>query len=461
MAKKILVVDYEPKSLEETIRLVQKAGYGIIKAKDGLAAIDVFNKEQPDGVVLAAMLPKMHGFEVCRTLKKTDKGKDTPIIITTGVYKGEKYKRQALTEYGADYFFEKPYDKNQFISTVKNLVEKQAEPQAEEEVDMAATLESKLEDTLSGLMEVGSDSDVISTDTNLEAKLEDTLAGLMNIEEEEEKVEAREEESFFNPLELSAEETGETDAGGGEKQSDFNQDRLNISDIDEKLEDTLSSILEEEEKKDIREDTDIERKLSETLSGLEIFAPDKEEEAEAPAEAPDATMEFDTLNAIREQEAADRREKEAQAAESGAEEPVAEVAEEEVVEADAGILERYGQYDLIEKIATGGMAELFKARRINVEGFQKIVAIKRILPHLAEDKEFITMFIDEAKLAAQLTHQNIVQIYDLDKVNNSFYIAMEYVKGKNLRNVLQKMKKMKQTVPIELALLIMLSLIHI
>ncbi len=104
-------------------------------------------------------------------------------------------------------------------------------------------------------------------------------------------------------------------------------------------------------------------------------------------------------------------------------------------------LEEYGNYYLLEKIAVGGMAELFKAQQRGVQGFQKIVAIKRILPHLSDNEDFVTMFIDEAKLAAQLTHPNIVQIFDLGKAGNSYYIAMEYVNGRDLRTLLRKARE--------------------
>ncbi len=104
-------------------------------------------------------------------------------------------------------------------------------------------------------------------------------------------------------------------------------------------------------------------------------------------------------------------------------------------------VEEYGNYYLLEKIAVGGMAELFKAQQRGVQGFQKIVAIKRILPHLSDNEDFVTMFIDEAKLAAQLTHPNIVQIFDLGKAGNSYYIAMEYVNGRDLRTLLRKARE--------------------
>jgi serine/threonine protein kinase/CheY-like chemotaxis protein len=119
--------------------------------------------------------------------------------------------------------------------------------------------------------------------------------------------------------------------------------------------------------------------------------------------------------------------------------------------APSGALEEYGNYYLLEKIAVGGMAELFKAQQRGVQGFQKIVAIKRILPHFSDNEDFVTMFIDEAKLAAQLTHPNIVQIFDLGKAGSSYYIAMEYVNGRDLRTLLKKVREYRLPFPEQVA----------
>jgi serine/threonine protein kinase len=86
-----------------------------------------------------------------------------------------------------------------------------------------------------------------------------------------------------------------------------------------------------------------------------------------------------------------------------------------------------------------------------VQGFQKIVAIKRILPHFSDNEDFVTMFIDEAKLAAQLTHPNIVQIFDLGKAGSSYYIAMEYVNGRDLRTLLRKVREYRMPFPEQVA----------
>ncbi len=116
--------------------------------------------------------------------------------------------------------------------------------------------------------------------------------------------------------------------------------------------------------------------------------------------------------------------------------------------------EHFGQYTLLERIAVGGMAELYKARMSGVEGFQKTVAIKRILPHLTDNAEFVEMFIDEGKLAAQLNHPNIAHIYDLGKIGRDYYIAMEFVEGRDLRSVLNLARRKAMPVPMGLALLI-------
>ncbi len=114
----------------------------------------------------------------------------------------------------------------------------------------------------------------------------------------------------------------------------------------------------------------------------------------------------------------------------------------------------FGQYELQDKIATGGMAELFKAKQVGLEGFQRIVAIKKILPHLATNSDFVTMFIDEAKLAAQLNHPNIVHIYDLGKKSDAYFIAMEYVEGRDLRSILKECEPLQETVPLKTAVYI-------
>jgi serine/threonine protein kinase/Tfp pilus assembly protein PilF len=96
---------------------------------------------------------------------------------------------------------------------------------------------------------------------------------------------------------------------------------------------------------------------------------------------------------------------------------------------------QFGKYKLLDKIAVGGMAELYRAKLTGVQGFEKLIAIKKILPHLSDQDSLITSFIDEAKLAALLHHENIVQIYDFGNMDNEYFIAMEFLFGKDLRTI--------------------------
>ncbi|HEY3446967.1 MAG TPA: protein kinase [Myxococcales bacterium] len=106
-----------------------------------------------------------------------------------------------------------------------------------------------------------------------------------------------------------------------------------------------------------------------------------------------------------------------------------------------------GKYRLLERIGRGGMAEVFLAEVLGPGGFQKTVALKRIHPHLAEDPEFVGMFLDEARLAARLDHPNIVQIFDLGEADGSYYIAMEYVDGPCLRTLCQRSTETRSPLP--------------
>jgi serine/threonine-protein kinase len=98
-------------------------------------------------------------------------------------------------------------------------------------------------------------------------------------------------------------------------------------------------------------------------------------------------------------------------------------------------MERFGRYVLLERIAHGGMAEVFRAATLGSDGFSKQVAIKRILPHLAMEKGFVGMLVDEAKIAATLNHPNILQVLDLGREGNVYFIAMEFVSGQALNHV--------------------------
>src|SRR6185369_5570207 len=91
--------------------------------------------------------------------------------------------------------------------------------------------------------------------------------------------------------------------------------------------------------------------------------------------------------------------------------------------------EQFGRYELGAEIGRGGMAQLFLARLIGIAGFAKPLAIKRILPHLTKDQRFVEMFLNEARIAAKLSHPNICQVFELGEVDGELFLAMEYLEG--------------------------------
>jgi len=116
------------------------------------------------------------------------------------------------------------------------------------------------------------------------------------------------------------------------------------------------------------------------------------------------------------------------------------------------------RYRVVEKLESGGMAEVFRAESEGLQGFRKQVAIKRVLPHLSSKKKFISMFLDEARLSAQLSHSNCVQVFDIGVGDNAFFIVMEFVDGANLKAISEHLKKHRRDFPVEAAVHISLEL---
>lgn len=120
---------------------------------------------------------------------------------------------------------------------------------------------------------------------------------------------------------------------------------------------------------------------------------------------------------------------------------------------------KFGRYVLLEKIGAGGMAEIFRAKTFGAAGFEKEFAIKLILPSLVDDDEFVEMFINEAKIAVSLYHTNIVQVFDLGQIEGQYYIAMEYVRGKDLLEVLARCADRGLKIPLDLVLFITMEML--
>ena len=215
--------------------------------------------------------------------------------------------------------------------------------------------------------------------------------------------------------------------------------------IDSRLEDTLAGVLaqalteaaDSSTESTAAEDVSVDALLSSALGDLNLAGtrPKKASPAKHEKDAEDTSEDPGPMEAVDSAEAADDD---------------IEIEAAEVTPKPDG--QEFGDYTLEKRIGLGGMAEVWKARRKGVEGFQKRVAIKKILPQAAENEAFVEMFIDEAKLAAQLNHNNIIHIYDLGRLGEDYYIAMEYVDGKNLRQILTAGKKTGQPIPEDLAL---------
>ncbi len=113
--------------------------------------------------------------------------------------------------------------------------------------------------------------------------------------------------------------------------------------------------------------------------------------------------------------------------------------------------EMLGKYRLLGMMNAGGMAELLIALQAGPEGFSKVVALKRVLPHLSSEQTFIEMFLDEARLAARLDHANLVRVYDFGEVQNRYFLAMEYLPGEDASRVVARARRLGLAVPLEIA----------
>jgi serine/threonine protein kinase/tetratricopeptide (TPR) repeat protein/energy-coupling factor transporter ATP-binding protein EcfA2 len=123
---------------------------------------------------------------------------------------------------------------------------------------------------------------------------------------------------------------------------------------------------------------------------------------------------------------------------------------------------RFGRYELLELLATGGMAEIYRARSFGVDGFEKHLVIKRILPALARDPRFVGLFVKEARLGASLSHPNLVQVYELGRVADDHYIAMEYVHGRDLARVSRELRHRSESriMPVDVAVHVVVSVLR-
>src|SRR3954470_13770502 len=118
---------------------------------------------------------------------------------------------------------------------------------------------------------------------------------------------------------------------------------------------------------------------------------------------------------------------------------------------------RLDRYELIGELAAGGMATVYLARLAGVGGFQRFVAIKRLHPHLANEQEFVEMFLDEARLAASIHHPNVVPILEVGTSDRGYYLVMEYIEGDTLARLLARAATIRERIPVPIVIRIVLD----
>jgi DNA-binding response OmpR family regulator len=124
--KKILIVDYDAASLASLAAIIEPYRFQVIKAADGQSAYEKFSQEKPDLVILEAILPKIHGFDLTKRISEETHGR-VPVIIVTGLYRGPQYRLEALSTFGAADYFEKPVDKERLMRSVMSLLNEDEE----------------------------------------------------------------------------------------------------------------------------------------------------------------------------------------------------------------------------------------------------------------------------------------------------------------------------------------------
>ncbi len=417
MEKKILLVEYDNQTIDKVTDILSSPVFNISMADAGDSAKKLLKKQNFDLVITAAMLPRFHGFDLSKFIASNYP--DSRILVMSSVYKGVEYKNQAISEFGADAFLEKPLNDDLFKNTVLsllNITENDIKKEYDSGNTQIPTSDTKKinitkindEEKLSSDDIFGDIIDKVEKDPNLTIDLDenddknkknasttqvldkDYLLGQTNINPDKPKT-YKEREIDFNSL---------IDQGKTEKKT------------------TKSKEIED----------DISKKLEETLSGLglDLKSSNKSQVSGKKTDSPDSTPDIitDTSKEIKESN------------------------------------EEIEGYEILDMIARGGMAEIYKAKKKGAKGFEKIIVIKKILSGYGEDDKYIEMFVDEAKIAAELTHPNIVQIYDFGKKDNFYFIAMEYVEGKDLRLILNKLMEKNSILEEHLSIFLIIKILE-
>jgi TonB family protein len=427
MKKKILLVEYATSAIDAIKEILFHPIFEITVANEGDEAKKHLSHQSFDLMITAAMLPKFHGFNLSQYA--ADNYPDMKIIIISEIYKGMDYKHQATTRYRADDFFEKPLNKDVFkkkVFELLNITPEVLNAQSRLTTTQAPFSDTKKIPTLKKLEEEGKKL----TSEDLFGDIIDKVHDLPSYEIQlDTAVETPPGESG-----LAAGDKKTAHTGAPPVTREFPSRETNKTQkIDMELLDLIRAGRKEkeEQKRKLKKiEDDISKKLEDTLSGLGVT-----DKSAPPAAAPEPVKQ--------------------KPGSKPPEAPVIKPKKEEVKEKS----DEVSGYELLGLIGRGGMAEIYKAKKKGVKGFEKVIALKKILSGYGEDAKYIEMFVDEAKIAAELSHPNIVQIHDLGKKDDYYFIAMEYVPGKDLRVILQKLAETNKTMPEEVAIAMVIKVL--
>lgn len=444
MKKKILLVEYAATSIDIIKEILSPPAFEITVANEGDTAKECLAKKSFDLMITAAMLPKFHGFNLSQYAAENYPG--MKIIIISEIYKGMDYKHQATTLYKANDFFEKPFDKKVFKDRVFELLEiniEDLEQPSKKTTTQAPFADTKKIPTLKKLKEEGKKLTSEDLFGDIIDRVHDLPAYEIELDAEEDKGKKKKKpKSTAAPevppvtRELAPPVTQEIDKKTPAVTQVLKTPSVNKT---QKIDLDILNLIKTGKKdktkdKDIRNkkiEDDISRKLEDTLSGLGI----SDKVSPPPGAAAETVPETGLIKPVKT--------------------PETRPIEKEKADEVSG-------YEILGLIGRGGMAEIYKAKKKGVKGFEKIIALKKILSGYGTDAKYIEMFVDEAKIAAELSHPNIVQIHDLGKKDDYYFIAMEYVPGKDLRVILQKLTQedtlMPEPIAIYLAIKVLLAL---
>jgi TonB family protein len=446
MTQAILLLDYEPRTAVRVTEALASLGCQLVTARDVDGAVAACAKVEPQVVLTTSVLPRLKVEDAITQLRARAGLRHTPFLVLMSGYTGHDPRADA-EKLGAQDIIAKPFSNSDLLDHVRALMNR---PRAESR----SSAESRAE-VLEALRRAGGTGDpgtITSKDLFGDLLAEDQGTNRATAPGGGVRPPAAETPAPPTPSPARG-PAAPLDAGATVDQALANLERTPAKtprarkeaaevSVDKLLEDTLSG-LDLHKPRHGGKPAPAVPETPAPPAPPQPIAPSPERPTEpfaGPPELPPVPQEpFGQPGAV-----------------SPAQAPPPELGAPEVEHLPAPLPSGtpFGQYELMEPIATGGMAEVYRARMRGVEGFQKIVAIKRILPHLTDNDEFLSMFVDEAKLAAQLQHPNIIHIYDLGKVDRSYYIAMEFIDGRDLRSILQTLEDKRERLPLGLALFI-------